>query len=55
LLSGFFRKPNSNYGILVLIIFLLYLMVFATNPILLAFNGFIFILIPWILLREKVK
>ena len=55
LFSGFFRKPNSNYGILVLIIFLLYLMVFATNPILLAFNGFLFILIPWILFREKVK
>lgn len=55
LLSGFVRKPNSNYGILVLIIFLLYLMVFATNPILLAFNGFLFILIPWILIRVKVK
>lgn len=55
LLSGFFRKPNSNYGILVLIMLFLYFIVFTTNPILLSFNGFLFILIPWILFREKVK
>ena len=54
-MSGMFFIPTSSFTLFISFFFILLILVFSTNPLLLVINGFIFIFIPWLLLQSKAR